>query len=225
MTWNSGDLAGHLQSNLLGSLELLRAAGKRPFIYLSSVAVHHHIHPDWNGLIDEKHPARPGSAYGALKASVEAHMWAANAERGQSVASIRPCAVYGMDPNRTRSIGWPIIDSIRREGRYARKGGGKFVHVDDVANATVACAERSPAEPATYHLVDCYARWGDWGVMTAELLGVEAEIDLSSPEKSLNMFETEKVRTELGVELDRGFDGIRAHIAGMIRLQAEEGLD
>ena len=218
----SGDLEGHLRSNLLGSLELLRDAGDRPFVYLSSVAVHHHIDPTWNNVIDDRHPARPGSAYGALKAAVEAHMWAANAERGQAVVALRPCAVYGIDPDRSRSIGWPIIDSIREERRYVRKGGGKFVHVEDVAAATLAAVSNPGNSPAIHHLVDCYARWGDWGVMTAELLGVEAEIDLDSPEQSLNRFETAGVREALGVAMDRGHEGIRDHIRAMIELKASD---
>ena len=217
-----GDLVAHMKGNMIGSIDLLQAAGDRPFIFMSSVAVHHHIHPRWEGVIDGLHPTRPGSFYGALKAAVEAHMWAAHAERGQAVTSIRPCAVYGIDPDRTRSIGWPIIDQIRSGEAYSRSGGGKFVHVNDVANATIACLDNESASPEIYHLVDCYARWGDWAVMAAELLGVEVDVDLTSPVASKNMFETSNVQGDLGVSLDRGFDGIRKHLAQMIAMQDEE---
>ncbi|MDG2031792.1 MAG: NAD(P)-dependent oxidoreductase [Phycisphaerales bacterium] len=217
-----GDLVAHMKGNMIGSIDLLQAAGDRPFIFMSSVAVHHHIHPRWEGVIDGLHPTRPGSFYGALKAAVEAHMWAAHAERGQAVTSIRPCAVYGIDPDRTRSIGWPIIDQIRGGEAYSRSGGGKFVHVNDVANATIACLDNESASPEIYHLVDCYARWGDWAVMAAELLGVEVDVDLTSPVASKNMFETSNVQSDLEVSLDRGFDGIRKHLAQMISMQDEE---
>ena len=217
-----GDLVAHMKGNMIGSIDLLQAAGDRPFIFMSSVSVHHHIHPRWEGVIDGLHPTRPGSFYGALKAAVEAHMWAAHAERGQAVTSIRPCAVYGIDPDRTRSIGWPIIDQIRSGEAYSRSGGGKFVHVNDVANATIACLDNESASPEIYHLVDCYARWGDWAVMAAELLGVEVDVDLTSPVASKNMFETSNVQGDLGVSLDRGFDGIRKHLAQMIAMQDEE---
>jgi nucleoside-diphosphate-sugar epimerase len=220
-----GDLAAHMQGNMIGSIDLLQAAGERPFIYISSVAVHHHIDDRWNGLIDGLHPTRPGSFYGALKAAVEAHMWAAHAERGQPVTAIRPCAVYGLDPNQSRSIGWPIIEQIRRGEAYTRSGGGKFVHVDDVATATIACLGNPAASPAIYHLVDCYARWGDWATIAAELLGVDVEIDLSSPTASKNMFDTENVSRDLDVRMDRGLDGIRQHLAAMIALQEAEGAD
>ncbi|MEC7351476.1 MAG: NAD(P)-dependent oxidoreductase, partial [Planctomycetota bacterium] len=205
--WHSlkqGDLVEHMRSNMVGSIDLLQAAGDRHFVYMSSIAVHHHMHPDWQGRIDETHPIRPGTFYGALKAAIEAHMWAANAERGQPVSSIRPCAVYGIDPTLKRSIGWPIITRLRKDARFDRAGGGKFVHVEDVAAATVACLGNERATPAVYNLVDCYARWGDWATIASELLGIEAEIDLSSPPAPRNMFLDDQVRQDLGVGLDRG---------------------
>lgn len=210
-----GDLARHLRSNVEGSAALLGAAAGRPFVYMSSVAVHHAMLDRWSGRIDADHPTRPGSAYGAAKASVEAHLWARHAECGQPFAAIRPAAVYGIDPNLDRSIGAPIITALRRGGAYARAGGGKFVHVDDVAAATLAAlAQRS----GVYHLADCYARWGDVAVMAADLLGITADIDLSSSENPRNTFTTEDVQHDLGVSLDRGHAGIRDHLACLIDL-------
>ena len=126
--------------------------------------------------------------------------------------------MYGIDPNRKRSIGWPIIEQLRRNEPYTRKGGGKFVHVDDVASATIACLGNDKASPCVYNLVDCYARWGDWAAIAAELLGCDVEVDLSSPEKPVNSFEKTDVLEDLGVSMDRGYEGIRAHLAEMIAL-------
>lgn len=214
----SGDLDAHLANNLAGSIALLRASGDRHFIYMSSIAVHHHMHPKWEGSIDESHPTRPGSFYGACKAAVEAHLWAAHAEKAQPFTAIRPCGVYGIDPNLERSIGWPIIEQLRRNEPCTRKGGGKFVHVDDVAAATIACLGNEKASPCVYNLVDCYARWGDWASIAAELLGSDAKIDLDSPDQPVNMFEKDDVREDLGVAMDRGFEGIREHLAQLIEL-------
>ena len=58
--------------------------------------------------------------------------------------------------------------------------------------------------------------------MAAELLGVEVDVDLTSPVASKNMFETSNVQSDLEVSLDRGFDGIRKHLAQMISMQDEE---
>lgn len=211
----SGDLQRHLASNIQGSIALLDAAEGRPFIYISSVAVHHAMLDRWEGRVDADHPMRPGSRYGAAKAAVEAHLWAKHAQDKQPFVAIRPCAVYGIDPKLERSIGAPIVRTLRKDATCARRGGGKFVHVDDVAAATVAAMARTQG---AYHLVDCYARWGDWATTAADLLGIEANIDLSSPETPRNMFDTDDVKRDLGVPLDRGHEGIRTHLAGLIPL-------
>ena len=88
-----GSLEDHLRVNLESSIELLRKSKGKHFIYMSSIAVHHHMHDKWKGTIDEAHPTRPGSLYGACKAAIEAHLWAANASHGQQFSAIRPCAV------------------------------------------------------------------------------------------------------------------------------------
>ncbi len=214
----SGDFARHMKTNVEGSVAMLHAAGGRPFVYMSSVSVFHAILDRWNGRLDADHPTRPGSEYGAAKASVEAHLWARHAECGQPFAAIRPAAVYGIDPLLNRSIGAPIITALRRDGTYTRAGGGKFVHVDDVAAATLAALKKTCG---VYHLADCYARWGDLAVMAADLLSITADIDLTSPEKPRNMFMTDDVQHDLGVSLDRGHAGIRTHLAHLIDVMGE----
>ena len=212
----SGDLNRHFRSNLNGSIDLLEASDDRHFIYISSIAVHHHMHPNWNGQIDESHPTRPGGLYGACKAAVEAHMWAANSSRGQCVTAIRPTAVYGIDPNIDRSIGFPIIQSLRDSKRYNKLGGGKFVNVEDVAAATIACIDNPKASPRVYNLVNCYARWADWATFAAEELGSDVEIDKSSPPAPINTFETSYVTDDLGVKLDHGMEDIQKAVKELI---------
>lgn len=217
--WNvlkSGNLQAHLVSNLQGSVNLLEMSESRPFIYISSIAVHHFMHDKWNHLIDEAHPPRPGSLYGACKAAVESHLWAAHATRSQPVTAIRPCAVYGIDPNLSRSVGWPIVQSVQQNEPFTKLGGGKFVHVDDVAAATIACINNANASPCVYNLVDCYARWADWATLTAQTIGSDIEIDMSSPPEPANTFDTSKVNKDLGVSLDRGFEGIREYIKDLV---------
>ena len=177
----------HLESNLLASLKLLRVSNPLPFVYMSSVAVHHDMRPRWEGLIDEDHPLRPSTDYGAFKAGVEPHLWAEHYGKGRHTAAIRPCAVYGIDPRLPRTHGYPIVRKIADGQRFDKQGGGKFVHVDDVAAATVAAVTTPEAAGRPFNLVDCYARWADWAVMAAALLGVEADIDLSSPDRPIEI--------------------------------------
>ena len=208
----NGSIQDHLLSNLQGSINLLESSGQRHFIYISSIAVHHQMHDNWKGEIDETHPLRPGSMYGACKAAMEAHLWQAYTTRNQPVTAIRPCGVYGIDPKLSRSIGCTIVEFVQQGKPYARKGGGKFVHVDDVAAATVASIGNHDATPNVYNLVDCYARWADWAAIAADVTGSEIEIDMSSPATPVNMFDKTLAQHDLGVHLERGLDGIKTHI-------------
>ncbi len=211
------DLDAHLQGNLVASIALLAAAAPRQFIFVSSIAVHHDILARWKGCVDEDHPLRPSGLYGAYKAAVEAHLWDAHYRTGQSTCAVRPCGVYGIDPNLDRSIGYPIIGDVRAGKPYGRPGGGKFVHVQDVAAAVTAAVGNPASAGRAYNLVDCYARWADWATITADLLGVDVDIDRSSPDRPVNQFSKAAARS-LGVSLDRGHDGIRDHIEALMDL-------
>jgi nucleoside-diphosphate-sugar epimerase len=217
----SGDMARHWESNLLGSLRLIDAASPGQVIFVSTIAVHHDMRPRWAGVIDEDHPTRPGTMYGAYKAAVEAHLWADHHATGRNTSAVRPCGVYGIDPRLTRSYGFGIIRDLRAGEPYNKPGGGKFVHVEDVAAAIVAMAGNDAVAGRPLNMVDCYARWSDWAVMAAGLLGVEVEIDQSSPAKPINMFTKDAVES-LGVRLDRGHAGIRAHLAELIGAMDED---
>ncbi len=213
----SGDQAfdDHLASNIVGSLKLLKASAPRQYIFVSTIAVHHDMRPRWEGVIDEDHPSRPGSDYGAYKAAVEAHLWAEHFSKGRLTAAVRPCAVYGIDPTLSRSIGHPIIEKVRNGQRVTRAGGGKFVHVDDVAATITAIVGNESASGHVYNLADCYARWGDFAGWAGEALGVPADADLSSPAESRNVFAKDAARS-LGVPLDRGHEGLRDHIRELV---------
>jgi len=211
-------LAEHYQSNLVASLELIDEAARRNIhvVYMSSVGVHHHMLDRWNGTVDAEHPTRPGNHYGALKSAIEAHLWSAHATSGLSFMSIRPAAVYGLDPRLERSIGYPILRSVADGTPFERPGGGKFIHVDDVASATLAAADRSEQAPGIYHLAELYARWCDWAELACGLLDTEVSIDRSSPPHPRNQFETTRLESELGLRLDRGMEGIRTHLSQLL---------
>ncbi len=211
----------NLQSNLVGSIRLLRVSAPRQFVFISTVSVHHDIRPRWAGRIDEDHPLRPATLYGAYKAAVEAHLWTAHYGQDRHTCALRPCAVYGIDPKLERSIGYTIIEQIRTGKPFDRRGGGKFVHVDDVAAAVVATLGNPQAAGRAYNLADCYARWADWARWTSELLGVDVEIDTSSPEQPKNTFTKDAARS-LGAALDRGQEGIRAHLRELIAQMAAD---
>lgn len=220
----SGRLQRHLEQNLLASIRLLdesrRDTNPRQFIFLSTIAVHHDILPRWGGVIDEDHPMRPASLYGAYKAAMEAHLWHEHFEHGTPTTALRPCAVYGIDPKLPRSVGHPMVERIRTKRSYHRPGGGKFVHVEDVAAAIVACIGNERAFGRVFNLADCYARWADIAQMIAEILGIDVKIDMSSPPEPRNQFSKEAIRS-LGLNLDRGHDGIRDYLRALIAVMDE----
>jgi len=205
----------HWQDNLVGSLKLIERAMPRQVIFMSTIAVHHDMRPRWKGVIDEDHPTRPSMMYGAYKAAIEAHLWSWHATDNLNFAAIRPCGVYGIDPNLERSHGYSLIEKLRRGESVNKPGGGKFVHVEDVAAATVACIDNPKANGKVYNLVDCYARWADWAMIAAELLGIDGELDTSSPNSPKNQF-TKDAAQSLGVPLDRGHAGIREHLRELL---------
>jgi nucleoside-diphosphate-sugar epimerase len=208
----------HLQSNLLGSIRLLRASAPRQFIFISSMAVHLDMNHARPGPEDAAHPL-PGSYYAAYKSAVEAHVRAEHAD-GRHTVVIRPCRTYGIDPNLRRSEGHDLIESLRRGGTIRRPGWGRWVHVDDVATAIVAAVGNPDTSGCAYDLVDCYARHADWAALAAEILGIRAEIDFSGPPRPSTTLNGDAARA-LGVRLDRGHDGIRRHLADLAATMGE----
>jgi nucleoside-diphosphate-sugar epimerase len=220
----------HLQSNLVGSLRLLRFSRPRQFIFVSTLAVHHDMRPRWNGLIDEDHPLRPATDYGAYKAAVEAHLWAEHystggfEKGGRNTSAVRPCAVYGIAPTLSDSRGYDILKSLKPGEPFNRPGGGKYVHVEDVAAVITALVGHPGAAGQVYNLADCYARHADWAKLAAEVLNLEPppDIDFSSPPKPQNMFKKDAVRT-LSINLDRGHLGIKQHLRELARAMGAAG--
>lgn len=221
-----GPLADHLRSNLDASLIFLKAASDRAvrrFVFLSSVATMHDISPAWGGVIDEDHPLRPSTLYGAYKAAVEAHLWWAHYELGMATVALRPAAVYGVEPVRLeRSIGYRQIRRLLDGGRVAPqefKGGGKFVHVDDVALACVRALERDGAAGRPFNLADCYARHTLFGELARQELGLPPDrVELDSGPPAKNSFSKEAARAALGVALGRGEQGLRTHVRELLRV-------
>jgi nucleoside-diphosphate-sugar epimerase len=221
----SGDLQRHLKSNLDSSLGLLHEAHKRgvkKFCFISSVATLVDISPKWRGVIDEDHPLRPGTLYGAYKASVEAHLWAAHQTWGMHCVALRPCAVYGVEPTvLDRTWGSKPIRALMQHGRVDAKdfpGGGKFVHRDDVALAVVRSLDRDEAAGKAFNLVDTYAKHTRFAEHAAEALGLPPDrVTPDTGPGAKNRFDTALTREVLGVDLNRGDTGLRTFAHEFVR--------
>ncbi len=210
------DLDAHLASNLNPSIKMIHAANPRQFIFISTIAVHHDMSPRWQGNIDEEHPLRPTHLYGAFKAAIEAHLWSQHFLHQQNTCAIRPCGVYGIDPNPERSYGIGILRRVNQNRKPLHKpGGGKFIHVQDVAQAVTNAVGNDAVAGKPFNLADCYARWGDIALLAAEVLNKDPKdlaIDLSSPPQPQNTFSKKAAQEVLKVRLDRGHQGIKDYL-------------
>lgn len=220
------NLKAHMETNFTPSLRLLHASAPRQFIFVSTIAVHHDMLParfndQGQGLIDETHPLRPGMVYGAYKASIEAHLWVEHLANNRHTSAVRPCGIYGVDPNLSRSYAYSLVNKLRNGQSFNKPGGGKFVHVDDVAQAIGSLVANPAAAGCVYNLVDCYARWSDWAQITAEICNLDAQITHSSPAEPKNIFSKAAINS-LGVSLDRGHAGIRSFLEELIQIMDKQ---
>ena len=135
------DVAEYYRVNVVGSVQLLEAArrsGVGRFVFVSTGAVHGKTVGE---ELDEQHPLWPTSIYGAAKAAVETAVhgfaWEED-DNGLCVCTIRPTSVFGVDDPPEQSRFYDLIRRVARDDRVEVSGGGKTVHVDDVALSIAA---------------------------------------------------------------------------------------
>ncbi|MFD9408855.1 NAD-dependent epimerase/dehydratase family protein [Streptomyces sp. NPDC059989] len=135
--------------NVAGTQRLLRAAGGRPVVWVSSASVYD-PHLD-RGLVREDHPrGRHLNAYGRTKAAGEALALAAGA------VVLRPRAVYG--PGDTQLL--PRLLSRVRAGTLLLPGPDVRLSLTAVENLAEACLAAAGWPPGAYNVADAepYAR-------------------------------------------------------------------
>lgn len=213
--YRASDWHTHLTSNLVGSIELLLASAPVPFVFISTVAVHHGARARWAGTIDEDHPTLPYNLYGAYKAAVETHLWAAHHEHGRHAVAVRPSAVYGHDPTGKNLHTGPVLETVRNGEAYTKSGANPFVHVDDVSRFTRAAIERPEASGHAFNLVDLMASYPRLAELAGEAIGKEPRLDLREAEEVTHTFDCSAAQSLVDDAdfLNRGYDGIRRHFA------------
>lgn len=219
------------ERNLLGSIRLLELARQfnvPQFIFVSSVATLHEISDEWGGRIDELHPTWPGGMYGAYKAAVEAHLKAAFHTYQMNTSAWRPAAIYGVDPNLTRSQWYELVQAARDGKSVSTDRGGKITHVQDVADAlTLAVGDKSVAGQF-YNLVDCYMYWQRAAEFAKELTGSSAVIEDRTGRGPKNQFDCARAiaffdRHGNSQALRRGEAGVRAYVADLLAAMKAAG--
>ncbi|MCC9599799.1 SDR family oxidoreductase [Stieleria sp. JC731] len=130
------DPIDYWEKNTTGSLRLLEAAkqaGVKRFVFISSGAVHDDVLP--GQPLDESHPHRPNTLYGAYKASVESLVHHYGSDSRMCSVSLRPTAIYGAANPIDQSKWYELAQNVAAGKSVSATGGSKCVHAQDVAKA------------------------------------------------------------------------------------------
>jgi len=205
-----------LDVNLSGSLELLNASkqnGVKQFIFTSSCAVYGYIFPDIK--LDEQHPLIPDSNYGAYKAAVEAFCHSYYMSKSINTTIFRPVGIYGIDPNLVHSEWYDLIKNIKNGVDVEAVGGGKVVHVADVAQAIDLAIDNKEASGKIYNLVDFYVDNITIAKMASEICNSKSNVS-GAPKQPINTIDNTRSKT-LGVRY-AGTEGLRRYIQELVKL-------
>ena len=210
------DLVEYARVNILGTLGLIEAArkaGVERFLFVSSCAVHDEILSD--RPLDETHPLWPRSHYGAHKAALEAFVHSFARSDEFPICAVRPTGIYGVTDPVANSKWYDLITAIATGQDVDVRGGGKEVHVADVAAALIHLLDVDP-EAIRGRAFNCYDRYiSQWDVahLARELSGSKSSINGSqtTPEHEIV---TDQIR-DLGVTFG-GQERLRATIQDLL---------
>src|SRR5688500_8548571 len=160
-----GDVIEFVEQNLLGTLRLVEAArnaGGNRFIFISTCAVHERILDD--RPLDENHPTRATSHYGAHKAAIEQFVHSYGLGTGYPICALRPTGVYGLAHRPPDSNWFDLVKAVVNGEAVACQRGGKEVHAADVAKA-VELLLNAPVSQIAGETFNCYDRYvSEWDV-------------------------------------------------------------
>ncbi|HOO16430.1 MAG TPA: NAD(P)-dependent oxidoreductase [Phycisphaerae bacterium] len=189
------------QKNIVGTLELIEAARQAEvprFIFISSCAVHDRILQDRE--LDEFHPLLPYTHYGAHKAAIEAFVRSYGYGQGYPICALRPTGIYGLANPPEESKWFDLVRRVARGEAVTVSGGGKEVHVADVARAVelMLSTEEKNVKGEVYNCYDRYISEYDVAVTARELAGSTADI-AGEQKQPLNEINTDRIRA-LGMQ-------------------------
>ena len=135
--------------------------------------------PVRSGVVREDAPLAPAGLYEATKSASDALVLRAAAEGAFETVVVRPSIVFGSDmPNESLRQ----MAAVVRRGLFAFVGppgaSANYVHVDDVAHALGACAERAEAAGAVYNL-------SGWTTMERFAVALAAGVGVPAPTRRL----------------------------------------
>ncbi|WP_230255491.1 NAD-dependent epimerase/dehydratase family protein [Rhodopirellula halodulae] len=184
----------YAQTNLMGSMALLEKAAigtPTKFVFVSSGAVHQHV---VDGLtLDEQHPLRPGALYGACKASMETMVHAYGLSGRINACTVRPVSIYGAEEPIEHSKWFQLVMDVAAGKEVSADGGGKVVHVKDVARAIRhLLAESDSVAGETFNCCDRFISEHEVAQRVMEITGSNANLT-GQPKESGREMSTAKL--------------------------------
>jgi dTDP-glucose 4,6-dehydratase len=155
MVAQSWQQPGHwYQTNVVGNVlfhdRLRQADWLEKYVHVSTPEVY----GSTSGVIDEGAPFNPSTPYAASRAACDLHLRTFVSQYQFPAVWTRSANVYGPGQQLYRIIPRTIL-SIKLGQKLQLHGGGhsvrSFIHIDDVAAATLAVARKAPAGEC-YHL-------------------------------------------------------------------------
>ncbi len=174
---NEADVVEYARVNILGTLQLIEAAisaGVKRFVFVSTCAVHDHILDD--RPLDETHPLWSDSHYGAHKAAIEKFVHSYGFGNGFPICAIRPTGIYGVTRPLEKSKWFKLIRAISDGDPVEVRGGGKEVHVGDVAKAIRLLLDVEGITGQAYSCYDRYISEFDVASIAKRICGSQSEI-------------------------------------------------
>ena len=211
--------------NVNGSFDLLEAARKarvKQVVFVSACTVFGQVLPsvDKDHPLDESHPVRPGSLYGAIKSSIESFCFFYQASRAFNVTILRPVTIYGVKPQIDKSEWFNTIDFLATNYNVDLKGSTKYVSVDSVTQTIEKVIGNPDCAGKIYHLMDGHIHNLDLGQMIVDTIDSFGEIEGIKGEEGVPM--SNQAAKDLGVKF-QGQEGIAEYIKLVHKLQTTYG--
>ena len=189
-----GNINEFVAKNIGGSIQLIQAAvdaGVERFVFISTCAVHEQILDD--RPLDEAHPLRPFSHYGAHKAAIEKFMHSYGLGHNYNICSLRPTGIYGAARPIENSKWYRLVQAVRAGEPVRSERGGKEVHAADVAAAVGILLDADGTAGQAYNCYDLYISEQEVATIARDLTGSSSEIaEINKGPK--NQISTEKLR-------------------------------
>jgi len=192
-----GNLIEFVERNVVGTLRLVeeaRGAGVSRFVFISTCAVHERILDD--RPLDENHPTRATSHYGAHKAAIEQFVHSYGLGTGYPICALRPTGVYGLAHRPQDSKWFDLVKAVVTGETVTCERGGKEVHAADVAKA-VELLLNAPANTIAGEAFNCYDRCvSEWDVahIVKQISGSRSDIRGQQTQPK-NQIVTDKLRS------------------------------